>query len=321
MYLMRKWLMTVVAMALATTTVVCWQLWREERARADALQAAHDAPRESNSKGAVAASPSNHSLPAADIAVSGGSGGWGAETDDGQGYASDEYRLLQDDGYREAYRKHRVLELSSGHIEITRVLGISQASADRLLALQVDRELEYLSVPHRNPHTEKELQARKLENERNQRDEDAQIGAIIGDTNVARWHAYQDSLPLRHEVRAVGRDPALGGSPLRDEQVDALVGVMYAERQRVRHELEQFSAGLTSSGGMKSKMRGYQDARAAELDRTAEERIRAAASRILSPEQLAVFVEKRRSWQEMNDAEVAMYRAADEARRRMGATP
>ena len=318
MCLMRKWLLPLVTATLAITIVAFWQLWRQERARADALQFAHDVSRKPDPEVPAAASSSNRSLPVADSAALGGSDVSGAGAGDSEGYISDEYRLLQDDAYREAYRKHRILELTRGHIDITRVLGIPRASADRLLALQVDRELDYLSVPHRNPRTEEELHARRLEIERRQRDEDAEIGAIIGANNLARWHAYQDSLPLRHEVRAVGRELALDGTPLRDEQVDALVEVMLAERRGVHDELAQFAAGLTPSDGMKAKMRGYRDAREAELEHAAEVRIRLAANRILTPEQMSVFVETRGRWQEMSDAEVAMYRAADDARRRIG---
>ena len=67
--------MPVVAVTLATTTVVFWQLWREERAREDALRAAYDAPRVPNSKVAVAALSANHPLPGADDAVPDESGG------------------------------------------------------------------------------------------------------------------------------------------------------------------------------------------------------------------------------------------------------
>jgi hypothetical protein len=318
---MRKWLLPLVAVALATTTVVFWLLWRQEHARANALQSIDDVPREPDPQATVAASSSDRSSRSAGEAAFGGTE---ASTDEGGGTESsfsDEYRLLQDDAYREAYRKHRILELTRGHIDMTRVLGISKANADRLLSLQVDREIQYLSVPHRNPRTEEELQTRMIENERRQRDEDAEIGAIIGDNNVARWHAYQDSLPLRHEVRAVGRELAQDGAPLRDEQVDALVEVMSAERRRTQVELGQFAAGLTPSDGLKAKMQGYRDARRVELEHAAEDRIRSAANRILTPEQMTVFIETRRRWQEAMDAEVAMYRAADDARRRLGDSP
>jgi hypothetical protein len=318
MRLMRKWLLPLVAVVLATTTIVFLQLWRQERERADALQAAHGVACVPGPEVSAAPSSFERTSVAAEITDSAASNATDGPAGDGQSDVSDEYRLLKDDTYREAYRKYRVSELARGHVDMTRVLGISRATADRLVALQVDREIEWLSVPRRNPRTEEELQARTLENERGRRDEDAAIGALIGDNNVGKWHAYQDSLRQRHEVRAIDRELALDGAPLRDEQVDALVGVMFAERQRVQDELEQFSAGLPPSGGMKAKMRGYESARQADLERAAEERIRAAAGRLLTPEQLSVFVETRRRWQEMNDAEMAMYRAADDVRRRMG---
>jgi hypothetical protein len=314
---MWKWVLPLVAVALAITTVAFSQLWRQERTRADALQAEQAAARKPDRRVLAVVSSSERPTPPAASAAPAGSNAANGARGESEDHASDEYRLLQDDAYREAYRKHRLLELTRGHIEMTRVLGISRATADRLLARQVDREIRYLGAPHRNPRTEEERQARKLENERGQRDEDVEIGAIIGDSNVARWHAYQNSLPQRYEVRAVGRELALDGTALRDDQVDALVEAMSVERQRIRKELEQFTAGLAPSVGLESKMRGYRDARESELDRAAEDRIRSAASRILAPEQFSVFVEKRRGWREANDAEVAMYRAADEARRRM----
>jgi hypothetical protein len=311
---MRKWFLPLVTVGLAISTATFWQLWRQERAHSDALHAASGTTRQ-DAQVPLTVPPAAGPLPPAGIRTPSDSG---VAEDRQDSSASDEMLLLQDPAYRAAYRKYRLAELTHGHVDITRVLGISAEIADRLLAYLVDREVEYsLSGPWRNAQTEEEQNARTLDNERRKREEDAGIGSIIGDGRVTAWHDYQDSLRQRHEVLAVGRSLALSGAPLRDDQVDALVAVMAAEQRRTEDDISQFGAGLGPRDGREVKVQGYLDARQSELDRAREDRVRAEAARILTPDQLTAFVDLRRQWQAGTDAEIEYYRAADEARRRV----
>jgi hypothetical protein len=230
-------------------------------------------------------------------------------------YLSDEARYYQNESYREAQRRFRTLELREGHIEITKALGISREKADRLIALLVDQELRYLSTPHPNPRNEEELQARRLEIERNRLESDAEIAAVIGELNLSKWHEYQASLPVRHQVRELRLELADGAHPLREDQVEPLIGIIHGEQRRAQDQLAEFTAGLAWSEGMEAKLEGYWSAREAELNRTAEDRIRTAAGRILSPDQLEALVVRLRHDREMQQARYGKRQAWIEAMR------
>jgi hypothetical protein len=231
------------------------------------------------------------------------------------GLADDGYRLYQNESFREAQRKIRKLELMEGHIDMTKVMGISRETADRLLALLVDQEMRYFVAPRPNPRNDAELQARMLETERLRTEQDAEIAGIIGEFNVERWHRYQASLPVRHQVRELRLEMADSGSPLREDQVEPLVEIISSERQRTNDRLAEFQAGLVWSEGMETKSGRYLNARQAELDREADDRIRVAAGRILSRDQLEALIDKMRRDRDLRAARLEARRAAIEASR------
>ncbi len=303
-------ILLVLVAALVATSGVLWRKLENERVRASAAAGSLE----------TAEAPADRVAPA--LAGSPGpggaeprAGGQGDAPDASADYLSDEARYYQNEAYREAQRKSRTLELEEGHIDIAEALGISREKADRLIALLVDQELRYLSTPHPNPRNEEELQARRLENERNQIESDTEIAAVIGELNLSKWHEYQASLPVRHQIRELRLELADGTYPLRADQVEPLIGIIHGEQQRARDQLTEFTAGLTWSEGMEAKLEGYWSAREADLNRAAEDRIRTAAGRILSPDQLEALIVQLRRDREQQQARYARRAAWIEAQR------
>jgi hypothetical protein len=226
-------------------------------------------------------------------------------------YSAFERRLLKDPSYLEARRRFRQLELAAGHIDLARELGIPESVAQRLIALLVDQELQYLSEPHPNPRNEAERQARQLEISEAEYKADREIAAIIGESKLQAWKDYQASLSVRHQVYRLGATLFAASAPLRQDQVEPLVDAIYAERERAAQELKEYTASLAWSGGMEGKSHTYRNQRRVELRNAADERIHEAAGKILSAKQLQVLDEMLRRERELEEAEFLQYRVTD----------
>jgi hypothetical protein len=304
----------VLVAGLSLTSVMLWRELHHERLRTNSFEArpaSDDRPQESGTAGHSTAPVAGRVAPAL------------AELEqtraDMLNVMLDESRYYQDETYREAQRRYRLLELKEGHIEITKAMGISRETADQLLALLVNRELSYLSAPHPNPRNEEERQTRRLENERLQLEEDAEIAAVIGELNVEKWHRYQASLPFRHQVRELRLELADGPNPLPEDQVEPLIDVIQTERKKASERLAEFKGGLAWSEGMEAKSSSYLQARRAELDRETDKRILAAAGSFLSRDQLEVLLASMRRDRELQAAASEARRAMIEAHRLMDA--
>ncbi len=295
---------------LAGTSIWLWHALVQERARADALQARSEF-RESIPT--TAAPDSSVALPSE--ARPSEQSGEVEMPPLQQDFAAYERGLLQNESYREARRRFRQLELTSGHLDLAKVLGISQETAQQLLAVLVDRELRYLSQPRPNPRNEEELRIRKQKIQQAEQEQDVEIAALIGQAKLAKWKDYQASLPVRHDVYRLGAKLFAIGEPLREDQIEPLVSAIHSERKRVKQELADYTASLVWTGGMEEKSHAYRNKRHSELTTAADSRIHAAASSILSPKQLGILDDMMRGERELQDARFQEWRAQGEASR------
>ena len=303
-------IMLLATAVLTATTVGFWRAWVAERARADALQVRLDT--EKPRVATAAADLADGAVKALDET--------GTPMDTLPESAAKQPELfaemrrhLQSKAYRDARRRVRTLELARGYIDLAQVLGISQKTADRLLALLVEKELEYLDRPQFNPGNEKEAAIRQLEGQQLQQARNAEIAALIGADKLSRWEQYEASLPARHEVRQMAASVFAPVEPLREDQHEALIRVIHSERQRVRQDLSEFTESLVWSGGMEGQSHIYRGERLGELTGAANDRILAAASSFLAPGQLAALDERLRRERELQEAEFQQVRAMMEA--------
>lgn len=295
---------------LATATIWSWRAFVAERARADALQAQMD-----NEELPAAAAASDLS-----VGTEGSVDETGATIDVQSGPApknleifADKRRHLRNEAYRDARRRVRTLELTRGFIDLAKVLGISQKTADRLVALLVEKELGYLDRPQFNPRNEKEVRIRQLENQQALQERNGEIAALIGADLLPRWQQYEASLPVRHEVRQMAASVFAPVEPLREDQSEALIRVIQSEHQRVRQELTEFTDSLVWSGGMEGQSHIYRNERRTELAKAANDRIHTAAASFLSQGQLAALDERLRHDRELQEAEFQALRVMIEA--------
>ncbi len=297
-------LLLLATAVLAAATFWLWRDRAEMRARSEALQARLDAVE----RRPAAAGPG---VAAVEPTTTGtvGQAEPGAEAPVTEDYGDFERKLLQDPAYREARRRFRQLELMSGHLDLAKALGIPPEKAEQLIALLLERELHYLSENNLNPRDEEERRARQLKNEQAQRDQDAELVALLGVTKFAEWKDYHASLQVRHEVHQLGASLFANGVPLREDQIEPLISAIQAERARVRQELAEYTESLAWSGGAEAKSHRYRDERRVELGREVNEGVHAAASAILSKSQLAVLDDYLRRQLELQDAQFRMREA------------
>jgi len=297
-------------LALAATSIGLWRALAKERAVADSLQT--QVVQRDLVPTVVAPGPSDIAPPEAQIVEkpNGDEPPLGMED-----YGEFERRLLRDASYREARRRFRQLELTYGHLDLAKVMQISQETADRLIALLVERELRYAEKAHPNPRNEEEARIRRMKIEQSEQEEDAELAALLGQAKLAKWKEYQASLPARHQLRQLGAKLFAIGEPMREDQIEPLIAVIYAEQKRLKQELSEYTASLVWSGGMESKSLAYRNARQLELAEAANKRIHEKASSILSPPQLTILDDSLRRQFELEQAEYQMYRVQDDVSR------
>ena len=181
----------LIILALAAVSIGFYRAFIEERTRADALQAQIDG----EELPVAVAAPELSAGPESPVDEAGAA--IDAQPEPAQKNPEifpEKRRHLRNEAYRDARRRVRTLELTRGFIDLARVLGISQQTADRLLALLVDKEMEYLERPQFNPRNEKEVALRQLEIQQAQQERNAEIAAVIGAGNLPKWEQYEASL-------------------------------------------------------------------------------------------------------------------------------
>jgi len=224
-------------------------------------------------------------------------------------YGEFERRILQDPNYREARRNFRELELMAGHLDLAKALGITPEKARRLIALYVDRELEYLDQRNLNPRNEAEIEKRQAQAEQRQRDLDMEVVALLGERKYAEWAAYSASLQVRHEVNQLGSSLFAAGAPLKEEQIEPLIAAIQAERARARQELKDYTDSLVWSDERATDSHRYRDEREVELSEAANRRVHDAASKILSRPQLDALDLYLKRRLELEEAQTRMHGA------------
>lgn len=308
---------TILAVAFVASIATSFWLWRllgAERERADDLQA-RVVRFESLRAASTPERPAGPAISSTPLPAGTGDTKVAAKPEhDEQRLMADDWteyerRLLQNPKYREAWRAKRRLELASGHGDLAAVLQISQESADQLMDLLVDRELRYLDKPHPNPANEEELVVRKLEIKEAELALDTELVALLGEAKLANWKEYQASLPTRHQVLQLRAALSTSAEPLREDQMEPLISVMYTEQKQLKAELADFTATLAWTDGMEEQSHLRRNERHAELAIAANKRIHAAAASILSKQQLARLDGMQKREFDMQDTHFRMQRA------------
>jgi hypothetical protein len=279
-------------LALAASSVVAASLWRElqeERALTAQLRARHDfvtqspppAPGSTTQTSSVASATAETPTRAAsstshmDSAQAGDN-----RPEDWRAY---QHRLLQDPKYREALREQRRLTYRLRRDNAIRLFGLSPATADAIIELDIDREFQMQEL-NPEPATEEEHRQQKAQYEADDRDHESKLLALLGQQRFDRWQNYMETRGTRMQVDRF-RSQLDGAEMLRDDQVEPLIAALAVEQKQLQADLEEFSAAFSWEGDRTERNRKFSD-RQAQIIAAGNKRMLESAGSVLSASQI-----------------------------------
>lgn len=301
-----RWLLSLLVVMLAAVAAWSWRELGQERERVSRLQAE------------VAQPPKVLACVPAPMALSEIAPARAAEDDShecfdpmrfkrGLVFSGRDPRLLQSPEYMEARRRYREASFADKYPDLTRVLGIKEKTAIRLVELSYEEQLKEtgVSIDRSNlREIELEMQQKALES-------DAAIAALVGDETLQKWKDYQASLWQRHQVRGLRLKLADSPEPLAGDEAELLIRALYEERRRMEEEAKALSGvaeGYSPGGAV---ILSGEDT--VDFEVASERRAIKVAESVLTPYQSRTFrevVERQRTAQDAMDE---MYRVGMEA--------
>lgn len=215
--------------------------------------------------------------------------------------------LMRNPEYRAALRKQQLQEIENAFHDLPRVLNLSPEQAARLFELMADQGIENLELQWGWPASGKQGQSVETAIRELKTKHDAQLGELVGERNLTTLKEYRSTLGSRQEVDALRGELARTSEPLRDDQVDPMIAVVYAEEQRMNQELKERTAPQVPMS-----LTEYEASRV-ELAIAANQRIVESSRMLLTDTQLAAVKEFYRRQQMQMEAQREMRRMQDEA--------
>jgi len=185
------------------------------------------------------------------------------------------------EGSREAWRG----QMGAQYSDLASALHVPQATADRVLDVLADSARHYQEIlDNGGPADSAQLNARTAA----ARDVTSQerrhvLLPLLGEAGYERWLDYDESQFTRHEMRDLRRQLGETAEPLRDDQFEALIAAVHAERVRLNGEIRAYEQ--SASAGEEHDLRKT-DAWLQHVAAT-RARIHASAQSILTVGQLA----------------------------------
>jgi hypothetical protein len=182
-------------------------------------------------------------------------------------------RLMQNPKYREAWRQQERLKYGPRRENLMRLLGLTAEQADAVIDLGIDRNIGWIENPPSTPEQE----------ETNERDHQARLGALLGEPKRAQLQEYMESRGTRMQVDRF-RTQLSGVDTLRDDQVEPLIAALNVEDTKMRQSISEFRDSRARDGNS-GDWQEFSERQIEEM-KAAHGRMHAAASPILSSSQL-----------------------------------
>ena len=232
-------------------------------------------------------------------------------------------KLMEDPEYREAMRAQQRIMLLERYPDLAAVLHLQPDQKERLLDLLADQQMRGMSngPPFRadgTPLDENQMREFQERIQAQQRDNQAELTALLGNSGMQQWAEYQNSLGARMQVRQLRSTLEAVGEPLREDQAQSLITAMTTEAQRRNAESgnNAQSAVMARSGDPMDRVAAFEQM----LQRTEQynKRVHDAVAPYLSSQQLASFDASQDRQLVMQRANLKMLRAQSAAEDRDG---
>jgi hypothetical protein len=155
--------------------------------------------------------------------------------------------------------------------DVGRDLNLSQEQANKLIELMADQQTRQFDTRRQPPA---DRAAARQTWQQLQEQNNKEVAALLGESRMAEWKAYQQTLPQRSQVDAMGQQLENAGVPLSSDQRTQLVAALVEEAQL--NPRPTFAAGLPQEEFAK-QYNEWQDA----YDKSVSER----AKQVLSSDQ------------------------------------
>jgi hypothetical protein len=227
-------------------------------------------------------------------------------------------RMLKDPEYRELMRSQHRMSMQRMYADLEPLLGLSKDESDRLLDVLAEQSIRSMEQRPMLPSLDggpldqnAVLEQQRLHQEQ-RRNNEAEIAAALG-PKYNQWQEYQNNSWARSQVMQLRQTLSSTNEPIRSEQVKPLV-------EAIAREQKQLNQTLRHPPSQMRPMDAQSQARFAEewLERTAQsqQRIRDAASGLLTPTQLEQLQQQHEQELKMQELSVKQQRARAEAQAR-----
>lgn len=226
-------------------------------------------------------------------------------------------QLLQDPEYRKAMLAQQKYAMHRMYPDLRSALGLQPQEADLLMDLLAEQQLNLMSnqPPFRGrgqPPDAAEMERYQQQLQQQQRERDAQIASLLGDSKLQEWQSYQKTLGARMQIRELRTEWAEAGMPLREGQIEPLVNALAEEQNsRVQGSIK-YRSQVDALGPTPANRVNMMEA---DLERTADynRRLHDAAAPYLTHDQLRRLDQHLNQQLEMQRANVKLMRAQQEA--------
>jgi hypothetical protein len=242
-------------------------------------------------------------------------------------------KLMEDPEYRAAMRSQHRMMMSSRYPDLGEALHLQPEDVDKLMDLLTDQEMANMSgqppFGENGQVDQAAMQEWSKKLQQRQRDNEAQLAGLLGDSGVQEWQEYQKTLGARMQVKQLRGMLEGSSDPIRPDQVQPLVEAMAAEQQRMMQtQLRGFSSVapgqrtvgmIAPAGAMQPFTPGNQVAMMEKsLEQTVQnnQRMHDAVAPYLTQRQLEQFDKYQNQQLEFQRASLRMMRASAEAEAR-----
>ncbi len=157
--------------------------------------------------------------------------------------------MLKNPEYLKALRAQRRQTLEFQFRQLAQILKLTPEKSAALFDLLADQSIEAAVMRWQRAATEDDERALQSAMEERDRKADAELEVLLGAPNMTRLRQFRETLGSRLEVSRLRSELSGGAEPLRDDQFDPMLGIVFAEQQRMNRELQDYyNTGPTADG-------------------------------------------------------------------------
>lgn len=191
-------------------------------------------------------------------------------------------RLLKNPEFRKALRTQQRQVIEDAFRDLPRFLNLTPEQATRVFDLLADQSVRKLELQWSWPASQETGRSIQALSDDLRAQSDADMTKLLGESDMRQLKDFRASLGSRNEVDALRSELARAPEPLREDQLEPMIAVVYAEQQRMDQELRDRKRSLNAD----DLDPAVASARV-ELAIAANERIVESASSLLTGAQLS----------------------------------